>query len=103
MKRMSEPERPDAALWTLPEPSVWTLGPGHDSLAANGILAHLHANHLDAMIPLAKSRAGIEATEAALPQSMTMIMICYSIQNPVGTSLNPRPSAPKTDSPFSSK
>jgi heme iron utilization protein len=34
--------------------------------AAPGILAHMNADHVDAMILLAKSHAGIEATEASL-------------------------------------
>jgi hypothetical protein len=37
--------------------------------AAPGILAHMNADHVDAMILLAKSHAGIEATEA----TMTMV------------------------------
>jgi len=34
--------------------------------AAPGILAHMNADHVDAMILLAKSHAGIEATEATM-------------------------------------
>ncbi len=34
--------------------------------AAPGILAHMNADHVDAMILLARSRAGIEATEATM-------------------------------------
>jgi heme iron utilization protein len=34
--------------------------------AAPGILAHMNADHVDAMILLAKTHAGIEATEAAM-------------------------------------
>jgi putative heme iron utilization protein len=34
--------------------------------AASGILAHMNADHLDAMILLAKTHAGIEAVEATM-------------------------------------
>jgi putative heme iron utilization protein len=34
--------------------------------AASGILAHINADHVDAMILLARSHAGIEATEATM-------------------------------------
>jgi hypothetical protein len=34
--------------------------------AAPGILAHMNADHVDAMIPLAGLHAGIEATEATM-------------------------------------
>jgi putative heme iron utilization protein len=34
--------------------------------AASGILAHMNADHVDAMILLARSHAGIEATEATM-------------------------------------
>jgi putative heme iron utilization protein len=34
--------------------------------AAHGILAHMNADHVDSMILLARSHAGIEATEAAM-------------------------------------
>lgn len=36
------------------------------SEAAPGILAHMNADHVDAMILLAKSHAGIEATETTM-------------------------------------
>ena len=34
--------------------------------AAPGILAHMNADHVDAMVLLARSHAGIEATEATM-------------------------------------
>ena len=34
--------------------------------AASGILTHMNADHVDAMILLAKSHVGIEATEATM-------------------------------------
>ena len=34
--------------------------------AAAGILAHMNADHADSMILLARSHAGVEATEAAM-------------------------------------
>ena len=41
-------------------------GPDPLAEAAPGILAHMNADHVDAMILLARSHAGIDATEAAM-------------------------------------